>query len=122
MRPRANSIECGGVLTVVEVRNRLQDMAIGVKSFWSADSTREVSVRVQDDLGIDEVPRGDSLVQSLAKRNGGGHVCKLSEWAPFVAYRIRSATPEHVAEIREILTWTKVISRLSLQYHTRLGS
>ena len=55
MRPRANSIECGGVRTVIEVWDCLQDIAIGVESFWPTDSTREVLVRVQSDLRIDGV-------------------------------------------------------------------
>ena len=79
VRPGASGIECGGVRTIVEVGDCLQDMAIGVEGFLSTDSTGEVPVRVQNDLGIDEVAGGDSLVQSLAKRNGGGHVCRLSE-------------------------------------------
>ena len=77
MRPSSSSIECGGVRTVVEVRYCLQDMAIGVEGFWPTDSTGDVSVRVQGDLGVDEFPRGDSLVESFAKRNCGGHACKL---------------------------------------------
>ena len=73
-------------------------MAIGVKSFRPTDSTREVSVRVQNDLGIDEVAGGDSLVQSLAKRNGGGHVCDCWNRALFVVYHIQSATPKRVGD------------------------
>ena len=72
--PGANGIKYGCVRTVVEVRDCLQHMAIGVESFWPTNSTRDVSVRVQDDLGIDKVAGGDPVVQSLAKRNGGGHV------------------------------------------------
>jgi len=33
-------------------------------------------VRVQDDLGVDEVPGGDSLVQSHTKSVGSRHVCR----------------------------------------------
>ena len=77
MRLSASDIECGGVRTVVEVWNCLQDMAVGIEGFWSTDSTGDVSVRVQDDLGVDEVPGGGSLVESFAKRNCGGHACKL---------------------------------------------
>ena len=83
MRPSASGIECGGVRTVFEVRYCLHDMAVGVEDFRPTDSTGDVSVRVQDDLGIDKVPRGDSPVESFAKRNGGGHVCKLSETGVF---------------------------------------
>ena len=77
MRHCANGIECGGILTVVKVRDCLQDMAIGVESSWPTDSTRGVPVRVQDDLGIDKVAGGDSLVQGLAKRDCGDHACRL---------------------------------------------
>ena len=80
--PGANGVKCGGVLTVIEVRDCLQDVAIGVESFWPTNSTGDVSVRVQDDLGIDKVAGGDPVVQSLAKRNGG-HVCRLLETDPF---------------------------------------
>ena len=78
----ARGIRCGGVRTVVEIGDGLQNMAIGVESFWPTDSTGDVSVRVQDDLGIDKVAGGDPVVQSLAKRNGG-HVCRLLETDPF---------------------------------------
>ena len=78
VRPGASGIECGGVRTVVEVWDYLQDMAIGVESFWPTDSTREVPVRGRNGLGINEVAGGDSLVESLTKRNGGDHVCRLS--------------------------------------------
>ena len=82
MSPGASGVKCGSVRTVIEVRDCLQDVAIGVESFWPTDSTGDVSVRVQDDLGIDKVTGGDPVVQSLAKRNGG-HVCRLSETDPF---------------------------------------
>ena len=108
-----SGIECGGVRTVVEVWYCLQDMAIGVEGFWPKDSTGDVSVRVQDDLGIDEVPRGDSLVESFAKRNCGGHVCKLSEMGAFhcLSY-LRDQRPPNM---RQRIgpgpgdTWTQVI-------------
>ena len=83
MRPGANSIECDGVRTVVEVRDCLQDMAIGVERSWPADATGGVLVRIQSDLGIDEIARGDPVVQSFAKRSGGGHVCVSSETGAF---------------------------------------
>ena len=83
MRPGANSVECGGVLTVVEARDCLQDMAIGVERSWPADATGGVLVRIQSDLGIDEIARGDPVVQSFAKRGGGGHVCVSSETGAF---------------------------------------
>ena len=47
-------------------------------------------MRVQDDLCVDEVPRGDSLVQSLAKSSGSRHLCKRFDPAPPVIGRIYS--------------------------------
>ena len=44
-------------------------------------------MRVQGDLGVDEIPRGDSLVQSLAKSRGSRHGClnkRLSLSAVFI--------------------------------------
>ena len=73
MRSHPSGIECDGVRTVVEVGNCLQHMAICVESFWPTYSAGDVSVRVQDDLGVDKVAGGDSLVQSLAKGDGGRH-------------------------------------------------
>ena len=105
MRPCGISIECGGVRTVVEVWDCLQDVAIGVESFRPTDSTSEVSVRVQNNLGIDEVTGGDSLVQSLAKRNGSGHVCDCWNWALFVVYHILTISdPKTCGRFREIFT------------------
>ena len=95
----ASGVKCGGVRTVVEVRDCLQHMAIGVESFWPTDSTGDISVRVQDDLGIDEVAGGDPVVQSLAKRNGG-HVCRLPETDPFRClsyYMICPPPPQNAA-------------------------
>jgi len=65
-------------------------VAIGVERFGPADPTRGVSVGVQNDLGIDEVPGGDSLVQSLAKSSSSRHVRKRVEGAPSVVGRIYS--------------------------------
>ena len=62
MRPCASGIECGGVRTVVKVRDCLQDMAIGVESFWPTDPAGGVPVRIQDDLSVDEVTGGDPLI------------------------------------------------------------
>lgn len=47
----------GDTLTILEVRDCLQDMAGRVEWLWFADSTGGVPARVQDNLGIDEVPR-----------------------------------------------------------------
>ena len=76
MRPYLTniSVECDGGLTIVKARDRFQDAAVGVECFWSTDSTGGVPVRVQDDLGVDEISGGDSLVQNLAKNIGSGHV------------------------------------------------
>lgn len=73
-----SEIECGGALTVVEVGHCLQDVAVGVKRLWSADSTRGVFVRVQDDLAVDEIPGGDPIVQGLAKSGSGRHASERS--------------------------------------------
>ena len=88
MRLCGSDIECGGVLTVVKIRDCLQNVAAGVESLWPTDPTRGVSVRVQDDLRVDEVPGGDSSVQSLAESSGSRHVCKRVEGAPLVVGRI----------------------------------
>ena len=116
MRLRANNIECGDVRTVVEVWDCLQDMTIGVEMFWPADATREVPARVQDDLGIDKVARGDPVVQSLAERNGGGHVCVCSETGAFsgLSY-LYDQRPQkawqRLGRFREVLTntWAQMI-------------
>jgi len=68
-----SDIECGGGLTIVKIRDCLQDMAVGVEGLWSTDPTGGVSVRVQDNLCVDKVPGGDSLVQGLTKSSGGRH-------------------------------------------------
>ena len=70
MRLCASDIECGGVLTVVKVRDSLQNVAAGVEGLRPTDPTRGVSERVQDELRVDEVPGGDSSVQSLAECSG----------------------------------------------------
>jgi hypothetical protein len=44
-------------------------------------------VRVQYDLRVDEVPGGDSLVQSLTKRSGSRHVRERFGGAPLVIGR-----------------------------------
>ena len=38
------AVECGGVLTAVKVRDRLQDVATDVESLWPTDLTRGVPV------------------------------------------------------------------------------
>jgi len=84
LRIYTTDAEYDSELTIVEVRNGFQDVAVGVKSLWSADSTGGVPVRVQDDLGVDEITGGDSLVKSLAKSDGGCHVWRLFERTTFV--------------------------------------
>ena len=83
-----SDIECDGALTIVEVRDCSQDVAVGVECLWPADLTGGVSARVQDDFGVDEVAGGNSLVQSLAKSNGSRHVCRLVERVSFIIGRI----------------------------------
>ena len=39
-----SDIECGGGLTIVKIRDCLQDVAAGVESLWSTDPTGGVSV------------------------------------------------------------------------------
>ena len=48
--------ECDGRLTIVEVRDSFQDEAVGVEGLRSTDSAEGVPVRVQYDLGVDEIP------------------------------------------------------------------
>ena len=79
MRSCASGIERFGGLTLVKIRDRFQDMAIGVEGLFPTDSTGWVPVRVQDDLGVDEMPGRDSLIQSLAKGRGSRHVCGVFE-------------------------------------------
>ena len=63
-------------------------MAAGIECPWPADPTGGVPVRVQDDFGVDEVPRGDSLVQSLAKSSGSRHVWRFVGRMSFIIGRI----------------------------------
>ena len=44
MRLCASGIEYGDVLTIVEVRNSLQNVAAGVEGPWPTDPTEGVSV------------------------------------------------------------------------------
>jgi hypothetical protein len=73
MRLCTSDIECGDVITVIKVRDGLQNVAAGVEGLRPTDPTGEVPVRVYDDLCVDEFPGGDSLVSSsrLCKRFGG---------------------------------------------------
>ena len=56
------AVECGSTLTVLKVWDFLQDMAIGIERLWATNAAGEIPVRIQDDLGVDEGPGGDSLV------------------------------------------------------------
>ncbi len=69
------AIERDGVLTIIKVRDGFQDVAVGIERLRPTDPvTGGIPMGVQDNLGIDEIPRGDSLVQSLAKSSGSRHV------------------------------------------------
>ena len=54
-------------------------MAVSVEHPWPTDTTRGVPVRVQDDLRVDKVAGGDSLVQSLKKSGSSRHGWELFE-------------------------------------------
>ena len=63
------------MLTIVEIRNGLENMAVGVERLWPTDPTVgvPVTVRIQNDLRVNEVPRGYALIQSLAKSGSSCH-------------------------------------------------
>ena len=48
-------------LTIVKVRGRFENVAVGVKCLWPADSTGGVPMGIQDDLGVNKIPGRDSL-------------------------------------------------------------
>jgi len=64
--------ECGE-LTMVEIRDGFQNMAVGIQCLRSTDPARRVPAREQDDLGVYERPRADAVVQCLAEGKCGGH-------------------------------------------------
>ena len=74
MRFPASDTKCGGGPTIFKVRDCFENVAVCVERLWPADSTGRVPVRIQDDLCVDEIPGGYSLVQGLAKSSGGRHV------------------------------------------------
>lgn len=80
----ASGIDCDGGLTISKVRDGFEDITVGVESPWATDSTGRIPVRVQEDLGVGETPRGDPLVQGLAESWGGRHAWMLLERTPFV--------------------------------------
>ena len=88
---RRENIECGGVLTIVKIRNRLQNVAVRVERLWSTNATSGVSVRVQDDLGVNKIPGRDSLVQSLAKGGGSRHGVRVWSKSRSTTSRIYTA-------------------------------
>ena len=65
--------ECSGALTIVKVGNCLQDTAVGIERLWPTNTTGVIPVRIQDDFGVDKVPRGYPSVQSFAKRSSCRH-------------------------------------------------
>jgi hypothetical protein len=87
MRLCTSDTGCGDVLTVIKVRDCLQNVAAGVEGLWPADPTGKVPVRVYDDLCVDEFPGGGSLVQSLTKSGSGRHVYKRFEGTSLVIGR-----------------------------------
>ena len=95
-----NDIECDGGRTMVEVRDGFKNEAVGVECLWPTDFTGRVPVRVQDDLGIDEIPGGDSLIQSFAKSRGSCHVCRLLERISFVIGRIYTTWQAHTFRVK----------------------
>jgi len=105
-------VECGGRLTIIKVGDCFENVAIGVERLWPTDPTGGVPVRIQEDLGVDEIPGGDPLVQSLAKSRGGCHACRMSERAPFVIEGIYTMqqicpfwlTPQHEPK-RTAISW-----------------
>ena len=74
LRYCTGDIECGGVPTIVKVRNCLQNVAVGVERLRPADTTGRIPVRVQNDFGIDKVSGGDAFGQSFAKSGGSHHL------------------------------------------------
>ena len=96
MRIHQNDTECGGVLlTIVEVRESLQDTTVGVERLRLTDLTGRVPARVQDDLCVNKISGGYSLVQSLAESSGCRHSCGLFEEAPLFTGRIYSVETVH---------------------------
>ena len=80
-----SDIRRGSGRTIVKVGDCFENMAVCVERLLPVDSTGRVPVRIQDDLGVDEIPGGYSLVQSLAKSSGSRHVSRSFEPPPFVS-------------------------------------
>ena len=66
------------VLTIVEIRDGSQNVAARVQRLGFAGSARGAPAREKDDLGVDECPRGEALVQGLAERKCGCHLATAS--------------------------------------------
>ena len=106
MRLCASGIECGGGLTVIEVRECFQNVAVCVERPWLTYSTGGVSARVQDNLRVDEIPGGYSFAQSLAESRGGRHIRRLLGQTPLVVdgiymmqqtrpFLVKASGPQH---------------------------
>lgn len=57
-----NDLERVGSLTVIEIRDGLQNVAAGVERFRVRDSTAGGLAGIQDDLGVDKYTGGDALI------------------------------------------------------------
>jgi len=57
LRRHASGTERGGGLTAIEIRDCFQNVAVGVERLWPTDPTGGVPMGIQDDLGVDEIPR-----------------------------------------------------------------
>ena len=74
VRILASVVECGGGLTIVKVRDGFENVTVCVERLWPADPAGIVSVGIQNNFGVDEIPRGYSLVQGLTESRSGRHV------------------------------------------------
>ena len=73
----SKNIRYSKVLTIFEVRDRLQNVAVCVERSRSTDAIGGIPARIQDNLGVNEIPGGNSLVQSLAEsRSRAEHMCE----------------------------------------------
>ena len=58
---------------MIEIRDGFQDMTARVQHLGPIDKTGRVLAREQDDLGVDERSRDDTLTKGLAERRCGCH-------------------------------------------------
>ena len=56
-----------------KIGDRLKNVAVGIERLGLTNTTAGVSSRIQYNLGIDEVPGRDSVIQGLAKSRSGRH-------------------------------------------------